>query len=377
MGLSFGETMFRKEDIDRLIAHHAFPTVTLSLPTHMGSRDVRQDRIRLRNLSTQASERLAAAGLDRRVADQLLAPVRSLAEDETFWLEQAPGLVLFVASSLFEIMRLPFSPAEELSIGSRFHIRHLLPALDGDYPFLVLAISARRARLFEAGRYDIREVVNGDFPIQGPEPSRDVSDLTREGNGNGRRAIAQEQGVSEFADFFARIADATARYANGRDIPVVLAAMPEFAGHFRGAARVRNLTHGEVSENAETLSERELHRLAYEKIRPLFAARENQVLEKFDLVFGQSQARASIDVAEVVEAARTGRVDTLFVADDSHVWGRLDPTSGLIQHSERNPEDEDLLDYATAETWRNGGAVRVLPRFMAPFGKPVSAIFRY
>src|SRR4051812_24986089 len=100
--------MFRREDIDRLVAHDATRAITLSLPTHRGSREVRQDRIRLRNLSTMACERLAALGHDPRVSEQMLAPVRSLADDESFWLEQSPGLVLFVAAGVFELMRLPF-----------------------------------------------------------------------------------------------------------------------------------------------------------------------------------------------------------------------------------------------------------------------------
>jgi hypothetical protein len=96
------------------------------------------------------------------------------------------------------------------------------------------------------------------------------------------------------------------------------------------------------------------------------------------MVFGQGQARASIDLAEVLEAARNGRVDTLFVADDTHIWGRLDaPANGVTQHDEQAAGDEDLLDIAAADTWRNGGAVEVLPRADAPFGKPVAALFRY
>jgi hypothetical protein len=369
--------MFRKEDIDRLISYDAYPAITFSLPTHMGSREVRQDRIRLRNFSAAAADRLAAAGVDRGAAEQLLAPVRRLGDDEAFWLEQSPGLVLFVAPGLFEIMRLPFSPAEELTVGRRFHLRHLLPALDGDYPFFVLTISARHARLHHGSRYDLHETQSDDFPIQWREMPKEISDPAREGNGGGRRVISQDLRRSDFADFFSRVADAAVRQTNGRDIPIVLVAIPEFAGHFRSVARLRNLTGEDVNENPEVLGKRELHRLAYEKMRPLFAGKEDQALEKFNLVFGQGQPRASIDLAEVVEAARSGRVDTLFVADDTHLWGRLDPASGLVQHSEQSPEDEDLLDYATAETWRNGGAVRVLPRSSAPFGKPVSAIFRY
>jgi hypothetical protein len=368
--------MFRKEDIDRLIAHDVYPSVTISLPTHMGSREVRQDRIRLRKLAAAATDQLAVSQ-DRRLADQLMAPVRSLAEDETFWLEQSPGLVFFVAPGVFEIMRLPFSPLEELSVGRRFHLRHLVPALDGDCPFSVLTISARHARLFDGDRYNLREIENEDFPITWRELPKEISDPIREVAFGTITLPSLDPAKWDFADFFSRLADGAARHTNARNVPVVLVALDEFAGPFRNTARLRSLLGEDVSENPDTLDKRELHRLTYEKVRPLFLAKENQALEKFAMVFGRGEPRASIDVKEVVEAARSGRVDTLFVADDSHLWGKLDPEAGVVQHAEPSPGDEDLLDYAMAETWRNGGAVRVLPRSSAPFGKPVSAIFRY
>jgi hypothetical protein len=99
---------------------------------------------------------------------------------------------------------------------------------------------------------------------------------------------------------------------------------------------------------------------------------------RFERIFGQGQARASIDLEEVLEGARTGRVDTLFVADDTHLWGRLDGAAhGVNERNEPAAGDEDLLDVAAAETLRNGGAVQVLPRADAPFGKPVAALFRW
>jgi hypothetical protein len=372
--------MFRKKELDRLMAFDGFPAVTFTLPTHMGSREVRQDPVRLRNLCSTAAERLERMGVEAREVERILAPVRSLTSNDAFWLEQSPGIAVFVSDGRFDVMRLPFKIAEELVIGHRFHVRHMLPALEEDGEFLILALTARSARLYEASRYHIAELRDSDLPIMIRELPEEISDPARQPFSDTARARANpiEDRRSGFYDYFARVADVVGRRNNPGNRPLVLVAIEELAGQFRDRAQLRNLLSTSLEENPDDFTDAVLRDRAYELARPLFLARQSADLERFDVIFGQGQKRASIDLREVLEGARSGRVDTLFVAEDTHVWGNLDPAAdGFHLHDEPGAEDEDLLDFAAAETLRNGGAVHVLPRADAPFGKPVAALFRY
>jgi hypothetical protein len=375
--------MLSKKELDRLIAHDSAPAVTLLMPSHMGSREQRQDPVRLRKLAQSAVDRLAASGMRRTEAEHFLEPARALAAFDPFWQEQSPGLAIFLAHHVFEVMRLPFSTREELVIGSRFHVRHLLPALEGDKPFYLLTLSSRRARLLRASRYEVMEVRDETFPAEWDEAPDEWSDpriylaeLRR--LKDHAQPDAKPGNIGKFFSFLSHVAHGARRATNAGDVPVVLVAIEELQGHFRRLANLSNLLPACIETNPEILSDTALAEAGHSLIRPRLAARHSAARERFEMVFGQGRPAASIDIAEVLEAARNGRVDTLFVADDTHLWGTLDGAAdGGQQHDEQAAGDEDLLDVAAAETWRNGGVVEVLPRAQAPFGKPVAALFRY
>src|SRR5688500_5641051 len=87
--------MLSKQELDRLITHASAPAITLMMPTHMGSRELRQDPVRLRNLAQRAVDRLVAGGMRRTEAEHFLEPARALAAFDPFWQEQSPGLAIF------------------------------------------------------------------------------------------------------------------------------------------------------------------------------------------------------------------------------------------------------------------------------------------
>src|SRR5436189_753479 len=88
--------MFLHSDLEELLSMEGNPAVSLYLPTHVSGREVRQDRVRLRNLVQEASERLS--GRHRRPdIEALLAPARRLIDDESIWAHPEEALAVFLA----------------------------------------------------------------------------------------------------------------------------------------------------------------------------------------------------------------------------------------------------------------------------------------
>jgi hypothetical protein len=88
-----------------------------------------------------------------------------------------------------------------------------------------------------------------------------------------------------------------------------------------------------------------------------------------------------MDLPEIVRAAHTGRVDTLFILNDlqrQQEWGRYDPsTDTVLTHAERMPRDRDLLDDAAVQTLANSGRVFMLAPEKMPYNAPLVALLRY
>lgn len=390
------QIMFSRTDFDRLIASTARPAVTLLMPAHVGGREVRQDPARFRKLVERAESKLAAT-MRSDDARLLMEPARKLAEDAAFWTDQSPGLAVFAAPRVFEWFRLPFTVPEEAIVGRRFHVLHLMPHFEGDGRFLILAVSARRARLFEATRHTIKERSDVALPAGVAQIRRETDyDAAREprsaarrtgsrgtaGAGTGRMPSdsfgdPEETRKTELIEYLSRLADALVPAIAGRNLPIVLAAHDEIQGQFRRLERVPNLMQKGVVENPETVDDRDLLARAYAIAAPRLLQGRTREIERFGMLLGEHDARASQSAATILEAAQFGRVETLFVADGAHLWGGIDPSGAGIPHDPPEDGDEELLDFAVAETLRKGGAVHVVPQPDIPWAKPVAAIFRY
>jgi hypothetical protein len=137
--------------------------------------------------------------------------------------------------------------------------------------------------------------------------------------------------------------------------PLVLAGVEYLLAIYREANTYPHLVDEGILGNPETLSAAELHRRAREIVRPLFEAEEQEARDQYRALAGARDKRASSDPATVVAAAHYGRVDTLFVALDHHLWGKFDVPSNTMQvHTGRQAGDVDLLDLAAEQALLQG-----------------------
>jgi hypothetical protein len=92
----------------------------------------------------------------------------------------------------------------------------------------------------------------------------------------------------------------------------------------------------------------------------------------------ETKGLATDDLEVGVLAAVDGRVETLFVALETHRWGRLDPIAREIAiDPELDDENEDLLDRAAVETFLHGGTVYAVDEHRVPGAGVLAALLRY
>jgi hypothetical protein len=377
--------MFLKEDLDELVMTDRQPAVSIYLPTHLAGREVRQDPIRLRNLVSAAAERLAK---NWRAAEReaLLKPARALVDDDFFWRRQEGGLGIFLAPEFSRIHKLPAAVPEQVTVGEHFHILPLLPMLDAGQ-FWLLALSAARTRLYSGTRQTLAEITGLDLP-QGVGEVRGETEYqqTHHASPVGRRgglAKAQSFGgdpedvrKTELIALLRRVAAAVEPAVKRSPAPVVLAAHPEIRGHFRDIAGWSEIVSDGISENPDALAEAELHRRAWASVAPIIAAAHAAALDRLNGLIGTGRAVTAVE--DIIGAAREGRIETLFVGRDAHIWGRIDETSGqVVVHEAAAEDDIDLLDRAALLTLRQGGGVAASERALLPAPGLAAALLRY
>jgi len=384
--------MLNVDQIKRLAAYEANPCISIYLPTHRMARETEQDPIRLKNLLAEAEERLIADGLRRPEAAGLLERARELVDDYDFWQHQSDGLAVFVAPAHTFVLRLPADMPEEVHIGVRFHVRHLLPVIANNGRFYLLTVAQDRVRLFEGSRHAMTAVETGHIPESiaklrgmtdyeekvgfhptGPTPTTGGTPTAKFHAGG---EAPQDVRENQLKEWLREVANGTARQLGGDTAPLVVAADERNLGHFRACCSYPHLLDDGIAEHPEALDEEQLHRRAWALVEPVFAERVREAQEHFASLAGEGHERAPHDVPSIVQAAMNGRIDVLFVAEDAQVVGRVNPGTGKGEIC-RDGEGEDLLDRATAEALATGAFVYSLPKEQVPGGHAAAAILRY
>jgi hypothetical protein len=390
--------MFTKPDLFALIDAAPPLGVSLFLPTHVRSAEVREGPIRLKNLAAEARNQLLATGMKGADADELLAPARGRIEDYGFWQHQDEGLALFLGAGEAREHRVPMSFEERVVVGPGFHVKPLLPLLAADGAFHVLTITADRVRLFDASRFAMSETELDDAPksldevkggpgsgdpdyenpVQAAPVARPHTAAVNIGNAQVYGDSPEDWRKGRLVEYVRRVASALEGRLASDAVPVVLVADAETGGHFRKVSSLGALLAGVVETNPAAMDKAALLEAAYAVVAPQFDAGRREAVERLAALHGSGDTRAAISVEDVVRAAHQGRVDVLLLVEGASVAGSYDAEADEVKVA-----DEDagpvggLLDTAAVQALRHGGSVHVVSAAALPDKAKVSAVLRY
>jgi hypothetical protein len=374
---------FSASDLRKLTADQKGPCVTIYLPTHPLAANGQQDALRLKNLVNEAERKLTDQGQRAPDAKQLLAPLRSLPADSSFWDRRSHGLALFLAEGVLHRYRVPLAFEEAVVVNRRFQVRPLLPLLATDDRFLVLALSQKQVRFFEGTRYGLKEVVveglpsdltsalNYDAAHRG-HPVNPSGSKAGWGHGQGaERDTAKE----DLAHYFRLVDTALKPMLRDQRVPLVLAAVQYLLPIYREVASYPHLADVALPGNPEHLGEQQLFERTWPLVQPLAERAQQDAAAKYRQFAGTG--KTSCDARQILAAAFAGQVESLFVDPAAQVWGRFDPATNHIEVRDgTGANDDDLLDLAAVQTLLSRGTVFAVPPARSP-APPIAAVFRY
>jgi len=378
-----------RTDFDSLIQQHGEWCVSVFMPTRLAGENAKQDAIRFKNLLRQTEDQLLAAGVRATDTQQLLAPAQLLINDSLFWQNANTGLAVFLSPQVFRIVNAPLPAREYAVVAHRFHLKPLLRLFNGNGRFRVLALSQNAVKVYEGTRDGMAPVGVKGMPASMEEAlpdeliERQLQFHTRPtGKGGAPQAIYHGQGAGaeltkeRLLRFFHQIDDRLKAQWHDRRDPLVLAAVDYLMPIYREANTCTGLLDAGIEGNPEELGTEELHRRAWEFVKPIFGQAQADAAARFAQLRGAG--RASDQVGDVVAAAHQSRVDTLFVPADAQTWGTFDLQTFTAQPEEQpGPGRDDLLDLAAVQTYLHGGTVFVVDRADMPADTLIAAVFRY
>lgn len=372
--------MLTEKDLEELFQETGEICISLFMPLKQQPDEREANRIRLKNLIKQAENQLAAISV--KAAD-LLSPAMELVANGRLHQQNSAGLAVFMkpdfSRHFFVSTRLP----ELAIVGHQFHIKPLLPLLQGNGAFHILALSQNKVTLFQADRDYIGAVDLPDLPenmvealwYEDPEKQLQHHAITGQtATFHGHNVSAEKKGA--VLRYFREINDAVADYLQIQKTPLIVACVKYLFPIYQEANTYKGLLSDSISGNPDEAKPTELQQQAWQLICSRFEAEKAAAVEQYQAL--AATERASDDITEIVPAAHFGRVATLFTPVGQQLWGHFDRQSGQVQlYETAEPSAIDLLDNAAVQTLLNGGTVYAVSPEEIPDDAALTAVFRY
>ena len=382
----------KRTDLQQLTESNGDWHVSIYMPTNPVGQERSQDPIRLKNLLSEAAKKLLDYEVRRPTVEELLRLAEELLVNKEFWQSQGSGLAVFLSKEISKIYRLSAGFDELAVVGKNFHVQPILPLFSGNGNFYILTLSQNQTRLFLASRDNLTEVELIDTPASMAEALQ-MDDLQKnvgfqtstEGSGTGRERAAVHYGQGEVNDkkellrrYFQQLDDGILSVVENSTIPMVIAGVDYLLPIFRETTSYKNVVEEGIVGSQDRQDLTELHAEAWKLVEPVFLDNQQKAIDRFLEFHGQQNGLATNDLDEAVKAAIGGRVETLMVPLGVQKWGRYDPTSdSVLFDPEPTPENEDMINYAAAQTILNSGNVYAVPADQLPGGGDVAAILRF
>jgi hypothetical protein len=391
---------------ESLAAHQGYPSVSLYLPTHRAGAAKDQDPIRLKNLIKSACEHLVADGMRDPDAVAFLGEATSLVGDTEYWRTIGDGLAIFVDPQETRIYRVDTPLPEQFVVGNRFYLRPLALAFRDNESFFALAFDRGRARLFsgdrasltevpldpaissfaESSKYDEREESLQYTTHASPESITGTGAAIGQFHGHGGENVDKDE-LSRFAAGLDKAVVSAIGAENS--VPLVLLGVDYELAAYRDVNTYKSLVAEQVLGATNELTDKSVHAKALEALATRFAGSVEADLAELREKPG---ALVTSDPVEIVSAAASGRVKTLFFDEQAGPFGLFDrelfnvrsvceeEPRYLRETADSEAHDGecgwDLVDLAAAETVLHGGTIHAFKGEATPV-IGVSALLRY
>jgi hypothetical protein len=387
-----------KDSLLQLIESREGKTISIYMPAFLAEPGARQNPIRLKNLLNDAKGLLRGSGMETNAIQHFTKPLADLLDDEGFWRDKDEGLALFLDENKLQVYNLPKQFEEFVDFGDMFYIAPLIPIYEGDGQFFLLSLDKQRPKIYKGSKYRLEQVDEVELPdslqtlfdefyefhehvqfhSKTRSPSPDVSQATgdRQGVFFGHGGDDFDENA-EIRNYYHQFDGALQNYLGDKDAPMVLAGVGFLHPIYKEANSYPNLVEDGITKDVGQMPIEELQQESWKIVQNQYQSNVKQALNVY-YTMQDSGEKTTQNIEMIVSSAYFKRVNTLFIAENVHVWGKFDPDDNKVNlEKTQSPENQELLNLAAVHTLLNGGNVLMLKKEEIPGNADAAAILRY
>lgn len=385
-----------KEEFEKLAKMEAENNVSIYIPTHESGMEVNEgkDQIAFKNEVQKVEIFLEKKyGQEKSWREKIIKPLYDLVNNASFWKTQKQGLALFINESFMSYYKLPVSFSSFSVVSTKFMLAPLLQALTTDRELYILALGNKQVRFYETNLFNIKEIEVGELVPLELEEAVDAYDPSKQERNKrigydgplSTQHITQSQGngyegrEGYLFEYFRDVSEEIKNRVKSKNIPLLLIGTEDLTKIYKDANTYENLLNEGININPERLEQDQLHNKGNEILEKNNQKVLQKQVERFKELAGTG--RTSNVLNNILFDAFAGRIDTLFLVKNKHVWGNYDVKGTSVQISpEPDGTNYCLYNLAVTKTIENEGNVFVLDQAQMPQHESLSdivVIYRY
>lgn len=375
---------------EALAANHYMHCVSIYLPMHKKGKEQNEHLAQenLKKCIKKVNKTLKKYLLSKEEINNYLKPIEALIADSELWRNPSNGLAIFLDKKGMNYYTLPIEFETKTQVASNFYLTPLLPLYENDEIYYLLELSQDYVKLYEASRYgltnlhikslapdNLEKAVGYDYK-QKMLQLRSLQDSYGAGAFHGHgEGIDDER--KELSTFLRAIDKGINKAIKNKKAPLVIASTNSLFNSYKQVNSHENLYGENCKGDPEFKNKTVLHKASWELIKPYFEDNKIKQINQFHELY--STPKISYQLNEIIPAAISGKINTLFVEKNKDAFGIYNQENGkLIFNKKKDIKNNSLTNLAAIQTFIKGGKVYLLDKEKMPVqGEPLNAIFRY
>jgi hypothetical protein len=383
--------LFTVEQFNELAQQSGKLCVSIYSPTERQSTDAyRASKLHFKNALTEVRNKLVEQrGMSQADAEEFLADGFRLLDDQSFRQYASDLLAYFIVDGEVTTLKLPLAiETPQTHTGERLYLLPLIPELNHDGHFYVLALNLKEVALFEVTRSTIQAVdlpdeiyVSYTEDIEEYENQKQLQHRSGFGQAgaifHGQGSGSDEERKERILQFFHRLSSDLDPLLHQNPLPLVLAGVEYLIPIYKQASNYPYTVDEHLIGSYSAGDMLSLSAEAWELMEPHFRQQRQNRKDEYGLFMSRGQGDS--DPESVITTALSGGVDTLFVQPGTDIWGTYDAENfTLTIDGEATPDNYSLTDEAAKKTKEFGGTVYLVDEEAMPAsGALIAGIFRY
>ena len=382
--------MINENDFKELSNHKNEACVSIFIPTQRAGKEVLEEKNKkqLHSEWTQVKKTLKDKNVSEETIEKIGKPIQELIDDRDFWRHQSDGLAVFSSPEYFKNFTLPVNFETYHYISEEFYVKPLVPAMNGDGKFNILAIQLEDVKFYEASKYSIMPVdIDELTPSRleervGFDYKEKALQFRSQGEGGEKTQFhghgGSERDVQvEIKQFFRAVDQGLKDHLNDEKLPLVVYCQDYFFPIYKDANTYNHLVDEVIPGNPNDSDMMGIHQKALEVAEPFLNKDRDKKMTKYNELSKTENTTSA--VSDIIAAVYQGKVDTLFIENRAEQWGSYNEDKMEVNFSENQDNGNiSLLNLAAKKTIEMGGKVYLVEhQFMPEKESKMNALLRF